>query len=561
MNRPRSWYPHFWVWTLGILSCVDSSFAETRPDTTQQDSVRPAVPDFVVITDRWRDIQPSPSEFTVEGHWYDPYNQNVLKGDYPIIGQNTFLIFTASVDNFVEAVRTPTPSGVSTLDPGSRLTFGNGNRLLVNENLKLGIELYGGETAFRPRDWELKVTAFFNLNYANLKENNGVNIDVRKGKDRTETHVAFQELSLEKHLFNVSDRYDFVSLKAGIQRFTSDFRGFVFADFNLGARLFGNLASNRLQWNLIYLPMIEKETNSELNTVFDKREQDVLIGNLYIQDFLTPGYTTQFSIHYDNDKPSTHYDENGFPVRPALVGRTREHEINAYYVGWAGDGHLGGLNITHAFYQVFGSDSFNPFANRDITLNAQMAALELSMDDDWMRFKVSGFYASGDSDPEDDVGKGFDAIVDQPFFAGGPFSYWNSQRIGLQGVGLVQKSSFLPSLRSSKTEGQANFVNPGLLLANIGYDAEISQKLKAILNVNYLRFMNTAVLQTFLNQPRIHKQIGLDYSLGVIYRPFLNNNAIFTLGIAALSPMAGFKDIYETSDVQFSSFASLVFTY
>jgi hypothetical protein len=307
--------------------------------------------------------------------------------------------------------------------------------------------------------------------------------------------------------------------------------------------------------------MLEKETNSELNTVFDKREQDVLIGNLYVQDFLTPGYTTQFSIHYNNDKPSTHYDENGFPVRPALVGRIREHEIKAYYAGWTGDGHLGGINITHAFYQVFGNDSFNPFANRDITLNAQMAALELSVDDDWMRFKVSGFYASGDSDPEDDVGKGFDAIIDQPFFAGGPFSYWNSQRIGLQGVGLVQKSSFLPSLRSSKTEGQGNFVNPGLLLANVGYDAEISQKLKAILNVNYFRFVNTAVLQNFLNQPRIHKQIGLDYSLGIIYRPFLNNNAIFTFGVAVLSPMAGFKDIYETSDLQFSSFASLVFTY
>jgi hypothetical protein len=541
--------------------CVSTARSQSQPDTTRQDSARSGVPDFIVMPDRWRDIQPPPSEFTVNGNWYDPYNQNVLKGDYPIIGQNTFFILTASVDNFVEAIRTPTPSGVSTLDPESRLAFGNGNRLIVNENLKLGFELYGGQTAFRPRDWELKVTAFFNLNYANLRENNGVNIDVRKGDDRTTTHVAFQELFLEKHLFDVSDRYDFVSLKAGIQRFSSDFRGFVFSDFNLGARLFGSIGSNRVQWNLIYLPMLEKETNSELNTVFERRDQDVVIGNLYIQDFLSPGYTAQFSLHYNNDKPGTHYDENGFPVRPALVGLPREHEIKAYYAGWAGDGHFGSLNITHAFYQVFGEDSYNAFANRDIALNAQMAALELSVDDDWMRFKVSGFFASGDSDPADDIGKGFDAIIDQPFFAGGPFSYWNSQRVGLLGVGLVQKLSFLPSLRSSKLEGQANFVNPGLLLLNVGYDAEISQKLKVLLNVNYFRFVNTAVLQDFLNQPRIHKQIGLDYSIGVIYRPFLNNNTIFTFGVAALSPMDGFEDIYETSDVQFSSFASLVFTY
>ncbi|MBM2841096.1 MAG: hypothetical protein HW412_1624, partial [Bacteroidetes bacterium] len=223
--------------------------------------------------------------------------------------------------------------------------------------------------------------------------------------------------------------------------------------------------------------------------------------------------------------------------------------------------HFGSLNITHAFYQVFGEDTFNPFANRSITLNAQMAALELSVDKDWMRFKISGFYASGDSDPEDDVGKGFDAILDAPFFAGGPFSYWNSQRIGLQGVGLVQKFSFLPSLRSSKTEGQANFVNPGLLLANVGYDADLTPKIKTILNVNYLRFVNTASLQTFLNQPRIHKQIGLDYSLGIIYRPLLNNNIIFTMALSALTPFSGFKDIYESDATQYAVFTSLVLTY
>lgn len=537
------------------------SFAQTQSDSTKIDTIKAVVPDFEVITDRWRDIQPPPYELNVEGHILDPYNQNPLKGDYPIIGQNTFLILTASADNFFEAARTPTPSGVSTIDPQSDVFFGRGQRLFANENLKLSFELYGGETAFRPRDWELKVSAVFNLNYTNLKENNGVNINVKKGDVRTETHIAFQELSIEKHLFNVNDRYDFVSVKAGIQRFASDFRGFIFNDFNLGTRLFGNFGSNRFQWNLIYLPLLEKETNSELNTVFDKREQNVAIANLYIQDFLALGYTTQFSFHYNNDKPSTHYDENGFPVRPSLVGLIHEHEIKAYYAGWSGDGHFGWLNITHAFYQVFGEDSFNPFANRSITLNAQMAALELSVDEDWMRFKISGFYASGDSDPEDDVGKGFDAILDQPFFAGGPFSYWSSQRIGLQGVGLVQKLSFLPSLRSSKTEGQANFVNPGLLLANVGYDADLTPKIKTIINVNYLRFANTASLQTFLNQPRIHKQIGLDYSLGIVYRPFLNNNAIFTIAFSGLTPMDGFKDIYESGATQYAVFTSLVVTY
>ncbi|MEO8168096.1 MAG: hypothetical protein ABI623_07610, partial [bacterium] len=474
---------------------------------------------------------------------------------------NTFLILTLAADNFVEASRTPTPSGVSTIDPKSQDFFGRGEKLFVNESAKLSLELYGGDVAFKPRDWELKVTAVFNLNYINTKENNGVNINVRKGNDRSDNHIAFQELFIEKHLFNVSDRFDFVSMKAGIQKFQSDFRGFIFSDFNLGARLFGNLNSNRIQWNVIFLPMLEKETNSELNTIFEKREQDVAIANIYIQDWLALGYTTQFSVHYNHDKPSVHYDENGFPVRPALAGNTNPHDIKAYYAGWTGDGHIGSLNITHAFYQVFGEDDFNSLAGKKISINAQMAALELSVDDDWQRFRVAGFYASGDDNIADDVGKGFDAILDAPVFAGGAFSYWNSQRIGLQGVGLVQKQSFLNTLRSSKTEGQANFVNPGLLLANIGYDADITPKLKAVVNVNYLRFVNTAVLIDFTNQNSIHKQIGIDFSLGIIYRPFLNNNVIFTFGFSGLSPMAGFRDLYETNAIQYAGFTSLVLTY
>ena len=528
-----------------------------RQDTVKADSLK----DFEPVIDRWRDVKPPPYELYVEGNLLDPYNQNVLKGDYPIIGQNTFLVVTAAADNLFEAVRSPVPSGVSTLDPRSQGFFGNGERLFVNENLKLSLELYNGDVAFRPRDWELKVTSVFNFNYINTRENNAVNINVRRGDNRDDNHLAFQELSFEKHLFDVSDRYDFVSFRIGLQRFASDFRGFVFSDFNLGTRLFGSFNSNRIQYNLIYLPMLEKDTNSELNTVFDDRFQDVYIANVYVQDFITLGYTTQLSFHYNHDKPTTRFDENGFPVRPAVIGNVNPHEIKAYYLGWTGDGHFGRINLSHAFYQVLGDDDFNSVAGRSIDLNARMAALELSMDQDWMRFKASAFWSSGDLDPMDDTGEGFDAIIDQPFFAGGPFSYWNSQGIRLLGVGLVQKQSLLPSLRSSKIEGQANFVNPGLWLFNVGYDAELTPELKGALNVNYLRFAYTGSIENFVNQPVIGNEIGLDYGLGIVYRPLLNNNIIFTLGISALTPLDGFKDIYESSQTLFSVVTSLVLTY
>jgi hypothetical protein len=551
---------------LSAIFTAGTALSQVQTDTTltAQDTSRIAgetIDDFVTIEDRWNDIKPPPYELNVEGHWYDPYNQNALKGDYPIIGQNTFLVFTATVDNLIEQVRSPLSSGVSTLNTGSDRFFGAGERLLVLENLKLSLEIYHGDVAFRPRDWEIKAAAVGNLNYANTRENNAVNINVRKGDNRTDSHIGLQELSFEKHLFDVSDRYDFVSLKLGIQRFASDFRGFIFSDFNLAARLFGNAASNRIQYNVIFLPLLEKETNSELNTVFDDREQDVLIANVYCQDFFALGYTAQVSFHYSDDKPTTHFDVNGFPVRPSLLGTVRPHKIRTYYAGWAGDGHFGRMNITHAFYHAFGRDGFNPVAGQAIDVNAQMAALELSIDQDWMRFRISGFYSSGDSNPADETGKGFDAIIDQPAFAGGPFSYWNSQGLRLFGVGLVHKLSLLPSLRSSKIEGQANFVNPGLLLANVGYDAEITPKVKAVANINYLRFVATEVLQQFVNQPAVRRQIGMDFGLGLVYRPFVNNNVLCTTGLTALMPLDGFKDLYETSALQYAVLASLVLTY
>ena len=61
--------------------------------------------------------------------------------------------------------------------------------------------------------------------------------------------------------------------------------------------------------------------------------------------------------------------------------------------------------------------------------------------------------------------KGFDSILDNPFFIGGPFSWYVHQGFNLAGtaVNLKQRDSLIPNLRTSKTEGQSNFVNPGRL--------------------------------------------------------------------------------------------------
>src|SRR5262245_25500571 len=53
--------------------------------------------DFAAVTNRWR-IVPPPYELNVKGSLWDPYNQNVLKGDYPVYGQDVFLDLTSTSD-------------------------------------------------------------------------------------------------------------------------------------------------------------------------------------------------------------------------------------------------------------------------------------------------------------------------------------------------------------------------------------------------------------------------------------------------------------------------------
>ena len=123
----------------------------------------------------------------------------------------------------------------------------------------------------------------------------------------------------------------------------------------------------------------------------------------------------------------------------------------------------------------------------------------------------------------------------------------------------------IPNIRSSKIQGQSNFVNPGLYLLNGGVDFEITPKLRLITNANFLWFDDTEVLKTFVFQNRIDQFIGVDVSMGVEYRPFLNNNTIVTFGVASLLPGQGFKTLFDglrnTVDPLVAAFVDIVLTY
>ena len=558
----------------------------------------------VPVPDRWRigfvpwkrytsGVTEQPYE-TPEPRLWHPYQQSLLKGDVPIIGQDIFLNLTASAETVTEFKRVPTASGVSAAVPGEYEFYGQGDAISIQNNLAFTINLFQGETVFRPVDWAIKIEPVFNVNYLKVQEAGIVSPDPRgslggnnspppfnggvqnpddiggllngqvgpadsframKHTERTKTFFALQQAFVEIHLADLTDNFDFVSLRAGNQPFNADFRGFLFNDVNLGARLFGNYANNLYQYNLAVFDMREKDTDSELNT-FNNRDQEVVIANLYRQDFIWPGYTAELSFLANFDHGGTHYDDNGNLVRPEPLGTVRPHDVKAYYLGWGGDGHIGPLNISHQFYQALGRDEFNNLAGHGVDFNAQMAALEVSYDRDWARYKASFFYASGDNNATDGTATGFDTIVDNPNFTGGPFSFWSRQGFNLGGtlVNLKTPGSLVPDLRTSKTEGQANFVNPGVYIFGLGAEFDVTPKLRSFLNANYIRFAQTDPIKTALLTAKADDEVGWDLSLGFQYRPFLTDNIIVSAGFGVLIPGQGYRDVYQTSTVPVPGF-------
>ncbi len=515
------------------------------------------------LDDTFQNASGGDSPYT-PSHPLNPYDRNMLKGDYPIVttekGDEVFLNVTAISDTFISFRELPTPSGASADQSGAFDFFGDGEQRFISQTFLLNIDLFQGYTAFRPVDWLVRIAPVYNLNYLDLQEKNGVDIDVQDGTNRDDDFATMQEMFFEYHLGDTSHRFDIAAARLGRQLFVSDFRGFIYSDIGDGARLFGNLASNRVQYNVAFFNQNDKDTNSGLSEL-DWRDQQVVIANAYIQDFIWMGYTTQFSFHWNHDQSDQKYDDNGFQVIPDLAGSNTVHDIDAYYLGWAGDGHVGRLNVNHAFYYAFGEDDANPIAGRAVDISAYMGAVELSVDIDWFRPKVSMLYASGDDDPEDGTAGGFDGIVDNPFFAGGPSSFYQSQALRLFGVNLVSARSFYNDLAGARGEGQSNYVNPGTIILNAGFDAEITPKLRGSVNYNHIRFAETETLELFLNQNGINHHMGDEINLLLQYRPWLNNNVIFNVGGSVFFPGGGFEDLFDSDDPLYQAFIGITLTY
>jgi hypothetical protein len=523
--------------------------------------------DAIAIPDRWRLVE---ALGVKNENVIDPYNQNTLKADRPIFGRDWFLNVLLISDSLVELRSIPTPVGGQFENgPGEIDQFGDPEQVTYNQNFITSFSLIKGNTVFRPPDWEFRFTGVTNLNYNLAKQAGVLRADPSDdSRRRFDQHFALQELFIDKHLWNKSDRYDFDSLRVGIQPFISDFRGFLFQDQQPGVRLFGNFINNRIQYNLAWFRRLNKDTNSGLNET-ELRSDDVFIANMYYQDFPALGFQLQGTLVYNKNREgdrTTKFNENRFIAIPAGFGNVQSRNYDVFYAGFNGDGHFDRLNLTFSWYHAFGTDERNQIANRSQDIRSFFGAVETSVDFDWYRLKAFALYSSGDENPLDSKSEGFDGIFENPQFAGFDSSYFQRQSIPLVaggGIILSGRNGFIPSLRSSKEEGQSNFVNPGLRMIGVGADFDILPELRFFFNASYLDFDKMATLETLRNQGRVRRHIGEDLSCGFIYRPLFINNVMFRLNLAALLPGKGFDDLFDESseNIFYSALANVILTY
>jgi hypothetical protein len=543
---------------------IRADVEEAVPPTDNPGAVPPpeAWPrDHLPVPDRWRILDSletwkSPYFRDVlevrRARALDPYNQNVLKGDKPLPGtKDWFLLLAAISDTVLEPRSFPIPVGIQTSERPDELdVFGQSKSTVFAQTVIVSASLFQGSTLFKPVDQEVKVALAFQFNHVTVPERRVLLVEPSRGPARSDDFVGVQELFYDKHLRDVSDRYDFDSIRIGIQPFTADFRGFLFQDNQLGVRLFGTRDDNRIQYNLAAFVRLEKDTNSGLNAILRSPRQDyVLAANLYRQDFPLPALTSQLVVLWNINREAgdVQLDTNGFPVRPALVGNLRGREYDALYLGTNLDGRIGRLNLTASATLLLGEERNSVFTGERARIRAVFLAAEPSIDSNWARLRGSLLFASGDGDPFDNTHTGYDAVFENPLFAGADTSYWIRQTIPFAGGGRVVsvngRNGILNSLRSSKEQGQSNFVNPGTILVGGGADLDLTPSLRLSANANHLWFHRTAVIETLRQQGGIRPDIGFDLSAAAIWRPFMHQNVVVRGSAAVLLPGDGFRQL------------------
>ena len=318
-------------------------------------------------------------------------------------------------------------------------------------------------------------------------------------------------------------------------------------------RLFGTRDNNRWQYNIAYFRRLEKDTNSGLNDLGAAparrrrvRRQPVSAG--------LPGAR----VHLAGDACSTtatarttsaYYNQNDFIERPASLGREvpREYDVGLHRLqrrrplrpaephdlGLLRDRRGDAGRVRRRRTSTSARCSPRPSCRWTSTGSAP---------------RISLLYGSGDDDPFDDRATGFDAVFENPQFAGADTSYWIRQAVPLIGGGRVALSgrngvlaqpallegrgavelhqSGHPARRARRRHGRAADA------------ARFAEREHAVLR------RHRRCVEVARNQGPIDKHIGYDVSAALTWRPMMSQNIVLRASYATLLAGDGFDALF-----------------
>lgn len=491
------------------------------------------LPPPAAVPDRWRIVE----SLGYGVNWLDPYRGvNPLKGDRPVFGGDGFMTLGAAFGSLLENRR------ISSATPGVPDAAGprtaTREELFTSQSLAVDAIAYRGDTVFRPPDWQVRATGVYTWSATRAN-----------GATSSTNYLALQNLWAEMHIRDVSAHYDFDELRVGVQPLTSDARGFLLSDQPLAVRWYGTRRNNQIQYNLAWMRRLAKGPTGLNDPSIPLPDSQALLANLYWQDAPATGLTSEWVFLYQrNRQPGTTQllapgAAPGPPVETA-------HDFDVAYVGYGLDGHFHRLNSTAVAYFAGGHESQGSFIAQPTSVSAWFAALELSLDFDWSRWRASLLHASGDDDPYDGRARGFDSLNAQPLFAGADSGYFVHERFALAGTGFQLKSrdALLPDLRPVSDNGQAVFTNPGLSLAGLGVDLDLTPRWRVSLDANHLWFDQTAVLAALLQRPVSSRDLGQEFALNTFVRPWNNQQLVLRMSGAYLLAGQGYHQLYDGGD-------------
>ncbi len=516
----------------GLLLENETSGAATGVLEPEAAVVGQAGAEVRAVATRWRTLD-------LEGHpeltygTLNPYQQNILKADYPIAGA-WFLEVNALNTAVYKSRRNLDFSNVfADQIAAGTLNYVDHNSFYA-ENLVFGAEIRRHDDTFVPSPFRLRINGVADYKH---------NINAFNAGSDGNAHLfdAFADIRLADF---GHDNFDLLFLRGGIQGFRSDFHGLVFNDVGLGGRLFGEAKKNRLRYDVAWFKLFRKNGVSGFIDFSQPSRQQVVIGRLTWEDFLVPGWNSEWSVHYNRDHRK-------------LAGSSETADLDTVYLGAAFNGHVGRWIFNPAFYLVTGTAEHldaGVLVENDVL--GWMGLLDLRYPLDFWTFRLGYLYASGDANGSNSRDSGFDAISDGVVLFGGPLSYWVGENIKFGRGDFLRGNSLFPSLRG--VNEPANHINPGLQAVNAGADFTVSPRVQLSGNVNYLRFVETG---SYTNRVVIiDRNAGVEFNFFIRWKPFLrqlNENIVLDNGFAILHPLAGLEGAFQSDRTVFSTFTAL----